>query len=162
LKNRRDYMFRESRLEKFKMPKDEAERLLRDGSYGVLSTWGEDGYPYGAPVNHVYIGGKIYFHGAGIGHKADNISFCHKVSFCVVGTAEEVPEKFTTNYDSVIVFGSVSRVYGEEAALALTEIVKKYCADYLEKGLAVIKSHHKAAVYKIEPEHISGKHKRMD
>ena len=39
-----------------------AEDILKKGTYGVLSTFGQDGYPYGVPVNYFYKDGHIYFH----------------------------------------------------------------------------------------------------
>ena len=39
-----------------------AEELLRSKDFGVLSVCGDDGYPYGVPINYVYDEGKIYFH----------------------------------------------------------------------------------------------------
>ena len=49
---------------------------------GVLSLIGDDGYPYGLPIDHWYCeeDGKIYFHGAKEGHKIDSIKACGKAS----------------------------------------------------------------------------------
>ncbi|MDC7300498.1 hypothetical protein NXH58_01660 [Agathobacter ruminis] len=40
--------------------------MLKNAKRGVLSLIGEDGYPYGLPINQWYCeeDGKIYFHGA--------------------------------------------------------------------------------------------------
>ena len=56
-------MFAEMRRQDRKLTREEAETILRDGQYGILSTTGEDGYPYGVPVSYAYENGKIYFHG---------------------------------------------------------------------------------------------------
>ena len=58
--------------------------LMKNAKRGVLSLIGEDGYPYGLPINQWYCeeDGKIYFHGAKEGHKIDAIKACDKVSFC--------------------------------------------------------------------------------
>lgn len=87
------------------------------------------------------------------------MKFCPKVCFCVVGDNVEISDQFSTFYDSVIVFGRASKVAGEEAQRAMIEIVRKYCLGTFEKGLEVIRAPHDAVVYKIEPEHISGKQK---
>ena len=60
-----------------------AEDILKKGTYGVLSTFGQDGYPYGVPVNYFYKDGHIYFHCAVEGHKMDNLANCPQVSFTV-------------------------------------------------------------------------------
>lgn len=43
---------------------DECKRILRSGSYGVLSTINENGYPYGVPLSYVYFNDFIYIHGS--------------------------------------------------------------------------------------------------
>ena len=47
-------MFAEMRRQDRKLTQEEAEAILREGQYGVLSTTGEDGYPYGVPVSYAY------------------------------------------------------------------------------------------------------------
>jgi nitroimidazol reductase NimA-like FMN-containing flavoprotein (pyridoxamine 5'-phosphate oxidase superfamily) len=49
----------------------EASRLLATGEYGVLSTVGEDGQPYGMPLNYVYKNDVICFHCARVGPKIE-------------------------------------------------------------------------------------------
>ena len=56
-----------------------AVEILKKGSYGVLSTVGADGYPYGVPVNYVYDDVKIYFHCAKSGHKLDAVRASRKI-----------------------------------------------------------------------------------
>ena len=41
----------------------EVEDVLKDTEYGILGTYGENGYPYAVPVNYVYKDNKIYLHG---------------------------------------------------------------------------------------------------
>ena len=76
-------MFKEMRRKDRMLTKEELLDIMATAEYGVLSTVGEDGWPYGVPVNFVYNGGKIYFHAALTGQKLDNILFNNKVSFCV-------------------------------------------------------------------------------
>ena len=45
--------------------------ILQNGTAGVLSVMGDDGYPYGVPLSYAYKDGKIYFHSAVEGHKID-------------------------------------------------------------------------------------------
>ncbi len=116
-----------------------ARQIISDGEYGVLSTVGEDGFPYGVPVNYVFDGEKIYFHCAkNSGHKQDNLTFCNKISFNVVGKTEIVSEKFTTKYSSVIVFGKAQKTE-ENKRYALELLVKKYSPDFLKEGENFIK-----------------------
>lgn len=63
-------MFYEMRRKDRLLTEKEAKEILSEGEYGVLSTIGEDGYPYGVPVNYVYLNDSIYFHcAADVGHK---------------------------------------------------------------------------------------------
>ena len=59
-------MFRPMRRFKQQISEEECVRILQEEKRGVLSMFGEDGYPYGIPLNHWYNpeDGKIYFHGA--------------------------------------------------------------------------------------------------
>ena len=66
-------MFRPMRKESRALSVAEAEALLRRATSGVLSLHGDDGYPYGVPVSHVYQDGHIWFHCAVEGHKLDAI-----------------------------------------------------------------------------------------
>jgi hypothetical protein len=44
-------MFREIRLKDRAANDERTIEIIKSGSYGVLSTMGEDGYPYGVPLN---------------------------------------------------------------------------------------------------------------
>jgi nitroimidazol reductase NimA-like FMN-containing flavoprotein (pyridoxamine 5'-phosphate oxidase superfamily) len=140
---------------------DETIKVIENQEYGVLSTVGENGYPYGIPLNYAYIDGAIYIHGARSGHKIENFSFCEKVSFTVVGDTEVLPEKFGTNYESAICFGKISEAVDSEKEKALYSLIEKYYADYLAEGREYLAKMTKATrVFKISIESISGKAKR--
>lgn len=154
-------MFREMRRKEREMKNDEAVEILKNNTYGVLSTVSENGYPYGVPISYTFFNNSIYFHCAVTGHKLDNISNNDRVSFCVVGHTEILPEEFSTKYESVIVFGRAVEVSEDEKDRALLEIVNKYSADYIEQGKEYIQKGGKATkVIKISIEHISGKARR--
>lgn len=151
-------MFKEMRRKDRSMDYEQAVRLLEKGQYGVLSTIGKNGYAYGVPLNYVYINGNIYFHCAIEGNKLDNIAYNNKVSFCVIGNAEPIPEKFSFRYESVIAFGRAEEVYGKEKEDALVGLIKKYSGGFMEKGLEYIKNDcTKAKVIKITIDHLTGK-----
>lgn len=100
-------MFREMRRKKQLLPHSEAERILRDGTSGVLALSGDEGYPYAVPLSYVYEGSKIYFHCAKAGHKLDSIRRSSKASFCVIAQDKVAPAEYTTHYKSVIAFGKI-------------------------------------------------------
>lgn len=133
-------------------------RLLTQAEYGVLSTAGEDGQPYGMPLNYVFKENAIYFHCALIGHKLDNIEKNPKVSFCVVGDVEVLPAEFSTNFVSAVVSGVASEVQGNERYNALEWLLEKYSSNFMEEGKKYIEKLDKATkVIKIEVQHMSGK-----
>ncbi len=143
------------------VPDNEAREILRAGEYGVLSTVSGDGQPYGVPVSYSYTGDVIYFHCALEGHKLENLSGNNKVSFCVVGKTQVLPDKFATNYESVIVFGKAFEVTDDEKHTGLLEILKKYSSDFIDKGLRYIENDgHKARVYKIVIESMTRKSRK--
>ncbi|HAE15317.1 MAG TPA: 5-nitroimidazole antibiotic resistance protein, partial [Erysipelotrichaceae bacterium] len=58
-------MFRELVRKGQQLDENTCIKLLKETKRGVLSVIGDDGYPYGTPINHFYNeeDGKIYFHG---------------------------------------------------------------------------------------------------
>lgn len=151
-------MFREMRRQDRKTDNEKAAAILSAGEYGILSTVGDNGYAYGVPLSYGYSNGSIYFHCATEGHKLDNIRYNDKVSFCVVGATEVLPGDFSTKYESVIVFGKASEVYGDEKYEAHMAILKKYSSEFIDKGIEYFKTDScKTKVIKIEIEHMTGK-----
>ena len=112
----------------------DARDILDNAEYGILSTVGKDGQPYGVPLSYVYKNDSIYFHCALSGHKLDNIEHCAKVSFCVVGSTKVLPDKFATEYESALVFGVASEVKEAERHDVLLWLLEKYCPDFIDEG----------------------------
>ncbi len=133
-------------------------RVLEQGEYGVLSTVSPEGQPYGVPLSYCLLDGALYFHCALAGHKLDNLAANHRVSFCVVGRTQLMPEKFATLYESVVVFGRASEALEGEKRAALEGLVAKYSPAYPEEGGAYIdKLIARARVFKISLDAVSGK-----
>lgn len=136
----------------------EAKEILQNGEYGILSTVSADGQPYGVPLNYSYSDDSIYFHCAVEGHKLENIECNNRVSFCVVGKTEVMPEQFGTRYESVIVCGKVFEAKDAGKTRGLTELLKKYSAEFIKEGRQyMIEAGNKTRVYKIVIESITGK-----
>lgn len=140
---------------------NEAKEILQAGEYGILSTVSVDGQPYGVPVSYAYTDDVLYFHCAVEGHKLDNLNSNNRVSFCVVGQTQLLPDKFATNYESVIVFGKACEVTETEKHQGLLELLRKYSPGFLEKGRHYIENTGgQARVYKIMIESMTGKGRR--
>ena len=101
--------------------------ILDENTSGVLALSDENGYPYAVPLSYVVMDHKIYFHSALSGHKIDIIKQNKKASFCVINQDLVVPEKYTTHYKSVIVFGNVYIVEDKEEKMkSIQALCKKY------------------------------------
>lgn len=151
-------MFREMRRKNQELPREECLAILETATSGVLAVSGDGGYPYAVPLSFVWHEGNIYFHCAQTGHKLDSIARNPLVSFCVIAQDDVLPEKFTTRFRSVIVFGQ-ARVLkaGEEMRTALTWLAEKYSPE--QPGLLEeVESHlGRVCVVEIPAEHITGK-----
>ncbi len=127
-------MNRQMRRKDRQMPQDAAVELLQHGDYGVLSSVDQDGQPYGVPLNYAFDGkDSIYFHCAKEGHKMDNLKTHPRVCFTVVGNHQIMDWKFSTAFESVIVFGVAEAVAGDEKYQGLKMLALKYSPNYMEK-----------------------------
>ncbi len=154
-------MFREMRRKDRQLTAIASEEILSRCDYGVLSLIGENGYPYGVPVNYAYADGKLYFHSTSReSHKLDAIRTNDKVSFTVVANHEIILDALSTNYESVIVFGK-ARILDDatEMAAAMRNLMgvlghgTKYATAYTCGDSSYV-------MVEITPEHISGKARR--
>lgn len=153
-------MFRKMRRFGQQISDEECARVLLNEKRGVLSVLGDDGYPYGIPIDFLYVPeeGKIYFHGAREGHKIDAIRSCDKVSFCTMDEGYRKEGAWPLNIKSVIIFGRIRPVDDHEKAL---DVCRKLChkftddEDYIDKELA--RSGKRVNVLALSIEHMTGK-----
>ena len=153
-------MFREMARKKQQLTQEECLALLVREPRGVLSLLGDDGYPYGMPMNHWYNeeDGKLYFHSGNSGHKIDALRRCGKASFCVMDSGYRKEGDWALNIKSVIVFGHIETVESREAALEITrKLSYKYTqdSDYIETEIRNCSN--RLLVFALVPEHITGK-----
>jgi hypothetical protein len=117
---------------KQQISEEECIRILTSEKRGVLSMVGEDGYPYGIPLNHWYNpeDGKLYFHGAKTGHKIDAIKATDKVSYCVYDAGYRKEGEWALNVNSVVIFGHISLVNDENKTRMIGEkLCRKFTND---------------------------------
>lgn len=151
-------MFPKMRRIRQQMTDADAVRVLESAKTGVLSVIGENGYPYAVAMNFAYLDGKIYLHSANTGHKIDAIRGNDKVSFLVVDKDEVIPDKITTAYRSVVVFGRARIMENAEEKL---NYVRRFALKYSKKMPAIQadidENFSGMALIEITPEHITGK-----
>lgn len=155
-------MFREMRRRAQALTPEECLEVLERGTHGVLAVSGDDGYPYAVPMSYALSDGRIVFHCAREGHKLDALARSGKASFCVVDRDEIAPEKFTTLYRSVIVFGRV-RIAEDEAERrsALALLARKYGpGDPEAEAREVEGALGRVCILVLTPEHMTGKEGR--
>lgn len=152
-------MPREMRRKRQQLSRSKADEILNSCTSGVLALSGDEGYPYAVPLSYVYTGDKIYFHCARQGHKLDAIRHCSKASFCVISKDDVLPEKYTTLYKSVIVFGKIRIIEDmEQMRQPILTLTRKYVKNN-DEGIINEFEGAKNHMYMLELdiEHISGK-----
>lgn len=153
-------MFRELARKNKEISLEECIRILKKEKRGVLSVSGDDGYPYGMPMNHWYNeeDGKIYFHCGRAGHRLDALRRNAKVSFCTYDEGYCDPGQWALHIKSVIVFGKIEIVDDRDRIVDITtKLCHKFTQDetYIKKE---IEGHaHRTVLLELTPEHICGK-----
>lgn len=104
-------MFRNMKHDRCRISVEETENYLREENWGVLSLHGDDGFPYGVPMNYVWDNGSILLHCAsGNSHRLDSLKRSSKVCFTVVPEHKLDRQHWTTVYTSIIIFGTAELI----------------------------------------------------
>lgn len=153
--------FRPLRRIKQTASQEECIALLESAPRGVLAVHGENGYPYGLPVNFVYLDGRIYFHCAKEGHKLDAIRANDKVSFTILSEPVRNDGEWWYCFTSVIVFGRISEIKDpEKADTALRALGSKYFPEGYDMETDITRNGPHALILELTIDHVSGKHVR--
>ncbi|MEE8703530.1 MAG: pyridoxamine 5'-phosphate oxidase family protein [Olsenella sp.] len=154
-------MFRSIRRFKQQLSDEQCVEVLEGEHRGVLSLLGDDGYPYGVPLDHWYCeeDGHLYFHGAREGHKVDAMRACDKASYCVF--EQGVPNERRRGLDvrCVIVFGRVRLV---EDPVATERVCRALCEELFPgdkeyAGAEIAHAGRFVQCFELVPEHVTGK-----
>ena len=154
-------MFRELERKKKELSKDICIEVLKNETRGVLSVIGDEGYPYGTPMNHWYNeeDGTIYFHcGNAKSHRMDALQKDNKVSFCVFDKGYQKEGDWALYVRSVIVFGKIEIIDNHEVIRDITtKLSYKFTddTDFIERTIRG--NINRTLLLKLQPEHICGK-----
>lgn len=75
-----------------------------------------------------------------------------------MGNTEVLPGKFSTKFASVIVSGAAEEVFTLDKQLALEGLLKKYSAEYFDKGKKyIVAAEGNTRVFKITIKELTGK-----
>ena len=130
-------MFRPMRRCKQQLPREVCLELLQREKRGVLSLIGDEGYPYGVPLDFWY-------------NPQDGCRVCSQ--------GEPIEGDWALKFRSVIVFGRLSRVEEPERIPAvLRGLTEKFTDDhaYIDREIRTHIHHVQCLV--LRPEHITGK-----
>ena len=153
-------MFRELVRKNNQLPMEDCVHVLKTETRGVLSVLGDEGYPYGMPMNHWYNeeDGCIYFHCGKVGHRLEALQKCDKVSFCVYDQGYKENGHWAWKVKSVIAFGRMEIIDDlDMIADITTKLSFKFIqdADYIRKE---VEGHaHRTLLLRLKPEHLCGK-----
>ena len=153
-------MFREMLRRNQQLSDEECVEILKTQLRGVLSVLGDDGYPYGMPINHYYCeaDGKLYFHGGMKGHRVDALRRCGKASFCTFDEGSRRDGEWALRFRSVIVFGRVEFVEDRETVYRISaELSRKFTKDEDYIRNEIEHAGPRTLMFALVPEHITGK-----
>ncbi|MBQ5762070.1 MAG: pyridoxamine 5'-phosphate oxidase family protein [Clostridia bacterium] len=153
-------MFRQLTRKKQSLPTFRIVEILKKEKRGVLSVLGDNGYPYGLPINYWYNeeNGRLYFHSGKKGHKNDAIAVNNKVSFCVMDEGYRNEGEWALNISSVIIFGKIQIVESfEEAMKICRKLSLRFTSDSEYIDSEIQKCGNATVCYELIPEHITGK-----
>lgn len=153
---------REMRRKDRQMPEEFAWEVVDKCEYAFLAMTAEDGSPYGLPVTIVRNGREIYFHSALEGRKVECLRRSPRICLSCVGDTRVPPGKFTTLFESAVIFGTAAEVTGEDEKIhALRLLCQRHTPDNMENfSRAAAGSLARTGVWEITAEEITGKAKR--
>ena len=152
-------MFRELVRKNKQISREDCIAVLEKETRGVLSVIGDEGYPYGTPMNHWYDeeDGCVWFHCGNIGHRLEALRKNDKVSFCVCDQGYRREGEWAYNVRSVIIFGRMQIVDDYETIVNITtKLSHKFTQDddYIRRE---IRDHaHRTLLLRLVPEHMCG------
>jgi nitroimidazol reductase NimA-like FMN-containing flavoprotein (pyridoxamine 5'-phosphate oxidase superfamily) len=150
--------FRPMRRKRQELAQEESITILQKATSGTLALLGDNGYPYGIPINFTYEDNRFYFHGAREGHKIDAITRNPKASLCVLDEGVKNEGEWWWCFNSVIAFGHI-RIVEDEAEIekALRAIGEKYFPTDYDLEADVAKNLSRVCILALEVDHMTGK-----
>ena len=135
-------MFRKMRRFKQQVSDEKCVEILTNEPRGVLALYGENGYPYALPLDHLYDDGKLYFHCAAEGHKIDAIK----------------ENEWALNINSVIVFGKISFVTDTDEKVRILRLLgNKYNPNPQDVEREIEKFLQRVCILELSIDHMTGK-----
>lgn len=153
-------MAREMNKKERQLTAEQTTALIAKGKTGTLCLNGDDGYPYGVPVNYVYFNDAIYIHGANQGYKVDAVKANPKACFSCYVNVEILADQLTAAFESFIATGKVEMVEDKEEKKAVLDYIVDQLSEpaFKEKGSKMIAAMlDKTGIIKFTIEEVKGK-----
>jgi len=153
-------MFREVTRAKQQLPQAECVEILKSEMRGVLRVLGDEGYPYGMPMNHWYneADAALYFHCGNVGHRLEALREGDKVSFCCYDSGSRNEGEWAFKVKSVIVFGRIEIIDDMDRIIDITtKLSHKFTDDESYIRDEIERAAHRTLLLRLPPEHICGK-----
>ena len=153
-------MFRPVQRVRQQLPEEECLNILKNEKRGVLSVLGDDGYPYGMPLNHYYneADGKLYFHSGRTGHKIDAILRNNKASYCVYDSGTMSENGWALHFRSVILFGRIEMIEDRDTIYDIARrLSRKFTEDEAYIEYEIEHSGPGTLMFALVPEYMTGK-----
>ena len=153
-------MFRDMRRHHQAVSPDQCRQILTEAKRAVLSVLGDDGYPYGVPVNFIYDQetDTIYIHSAKVGHKIDAIRACDKVCFTTWDEGFRKDGDWAWFVTSVIAMGKAELVDDIQLTTEkVRELGRKYYPSADEVEVQIRHAIDQVQLIAIHIEHLTGK-----
>ena len=149
--------FRKMRRSAQALSVEECEGILASAKRGTLAVIGYRDYPYSIPINFLYDDGRLFFHCARKGHKLDAIRICDKACFTVIDEPVKERGEWWYHVRSVICFGRVRLMEGEDKMERLRQLGEKYFPEGYDIEGDLLKNGPRAEVIEFIIEYMSGK-----
>ncbi|MCC8060162.1 MAG: pyridoxamine 5'-phosphate oxidase family protein [Clostridiales bacterium] len=153
-------MFRKMRRSKQELSQEECQSILKEEKRGVLSVHGDDGYPYGVPMNFFYDpeDGMLYFHGAKEGHKIDAIKSDDKVCFTTWSQGSRDADGWSWYVDSVIAMGRAKLIQDAQKTIDIArKCGLKYYPEAEDVEKEIQRDGSRLQIIALSIEHLTGK-----
>ncbi len=156
-------MFREMRRHAQQIDQATCEQVLRETRRGMLAILGDEGWPYGIPLNFVFDPtrgehGSLYFHAALEGHKIDALRRSNKVCFTVMDEGYQNEGEWWWYVRSVVCFCRAHIIEDPQVKHdALFALGSKYFPPEKDIEADIAKNAHRVNMVELEIVHMTGK-----
>ena len=146
------------------MSREFALSVVDKCEYAVMAMTDTDNMPYCLPVTIVREGDSIYFHSAMEGRKIDILRDNPSICMTCVGDTNIPPGKFTTEFESAVIYGAAHEVTCDSEKIHALELLcrRHTPANMHQFDASIERSLSRTGIWKITIRDITGKRKKYE